>query len=232
MSPKGRPEGEYRSAKHEGSPATPKGRPEGELAPKRAARRVVECVAAPVESPRQSTLPARANVAELLDSVLTLHAGRVQTLQVEVTRDFRGDLELFCFAGELRQLFANLIGNALDAMSPGGGRLAIRARQVRDGIRVSVGDTGTGITPEARRHIFEPFFTTKEATGTGLGLWVSEQIIRKHNGTVRLHSRPAQTPPDAARPCGTVFSVFFPYAGLEEQSAEQETQPEASESRV
>ena len=181
---------------------------------------------------RQSTLPARANVAELLDSVLTLHAGRVQTLQVEVTRDFRGDLELFCFAGELRQLFANLIGNALDAMMPGGGRLAVRARQVRDGIRVSVGDTGTGITPEARRHIFEPFFTTKEATGTGLGLWVSEQIIRKHNGTVRLHSRPAQTPPDAARPCGTVFSVFFPFAGLEEQSAEQETQPEASETRV
>ena len=174
---------------------------------------------------RQSTLPARSNVGELLDSVLTLHAGRVQTLQVEVARDFRGDLELFCFAGELRQLFANLIGNALDAMTPAGGRLLIRARQTAAGIRVSVGDTGTGITPEARRHIFEPFFTTKEATGTGLGLWVSEQIIRKHTGSVRLRSRAVQDPPNPARPCGTVFSVFFPYAGIEEPAAEQEPEP-------
>ncbi|HLJ79250.1 MAG TPA: PAS domain-containing protein, partial [Acidobacteriaceae bacterium] len=76
---------------------------------------------------RQSTLPSRANVGELLDSVLTLHSGRVQTLQVEVTREYRGELELFCFSGELRQLFANLIGNALDAMTPSGGRMIVRA---------------------------------------------------------------------------------------------------------
>lgn len=183
---------------------------------------------------RQSTLPARANISELLDSVLTLHSGRVQTLQVEVSKDYRGDLELFCFAGELRQLFANLIGNALDAMTPGGGRLLIRAREVSGGIRVSVGDTGTGITREARRHIFEPFFTTKEATGTGLGLWVSEQIIRKHHGTVRLRSRAVTSPPDPDRPCGTVFSVFFPEVGPEAESVEAEisSQPaEASASR-
>jgi PAS domain S-box-containing protein len=164
---------------------------------------------------RQSTLPARANVRDLLDSVLTLHAGRIGTLQVHLVREYQDDLPLFCFAGELRQLFANLITNALDAMTPGGGRLIIRARTAGEngdaGIRVSVADTGSGISADARRHIFEPFFTTKEATGTGLGLWVSEQIIRKHHGTVHLRSRAGAV---NGLHTGTVFSVFFPSAGI------------------
>jgi PAS domain S-box-containing protein len=161
---------------------------------------------------RQSTLPGKTNVRELLSSVLTLHQGRVQSLQVDLVRDFPGDYPLFCFAGELRQLFANLIGNALDAMMTGGGRLTVRARNAvengRPGVRVTVADTGSGISPEARRHIFEPFFTTKEATGTGLGLWVSEQIIRKHRATLRVRSS------IAGPVTGTVFSVFFPADGL------------------
>ena len=171
---------------------------------------------------RQSTLPAVTNVAELLDSVLALHTGRSQTDHVEVVRDYPPDLPLFCFAGELRQLFANLVTNALDAMTPEGGQLIVRARAARqqgsDGVRVSVADTGCGIPPEARRHVFEPFFTTKDATGTGLGLWVSEQIIRKHQGTVRLRSRAT------GEQTGTVFSVFFPVHGAEPAEAEKETE--------
>jgi PAS domain S-box-containing protein len=170
---------------------------------------------------RQSTLPAQANISDLLDSVLTLHAGRIGALQVDLVRDYHDDLPLFCFAGELRQLFANLVTNALDAMSPGGGRLIVRARTLGEnadaGVRVSVADTGSGITSDARRHIFEPFFTTKEATGTGLGLWVSEQIIRKHHGTVKLRSRAGDG--NGAR-TGTVFSVFFPSAGIDADAAE------------
>jgi len=161
---------------------------------------------------RQTTLPTLSNVREILEGVISLHLGRIQVLQVDLQRDFPGDLPLFCFAGELRQVFANLIGNALDAMTPGGGKLIVRARAVREpgagGIRVSVLDTGSGIAPEAKRHIFEPFFTTKEATGTGLGLWVSEQIIQKHRGTVRFRSRAS------GDSTGTVFSVFFPSDGL------------------
>jgi PAS domain S-box-containing protein len=166
---------------------------------------------------RQSTLPTIADVSELLDSVITLHLGRIQTLQVNLQRDYPAHLSLFSFAGELRQLFANLIGNALDAMTPDGGRLVIRAHNSWQngtlGVRVSVADTGCGISQEARRHIFEPFFTTKEATGTGLGLWVSEQIIRKHRGSVRVRSRA-----DGSS-TGTVFSIFFPSTGLENESA-------------
>ncbi|MGB9028555.1 MAG: ATP-binding protein [Acidobacteriaceae bacterium] len=166
---------------------------------------------------RQSTLPTIANVSELLDSVITLHLGRIQTLQVDLQRDYPAHLALFCFAGELRQLFANLIGNALDAMTPDGGRLLVRAHNSWQngtlGVRVSVADTGCGISQEARRHIFEPFFTTKEATGTGLGLWVSEQIIRKHRGSVRVRSR------SDGSSTGTVFSIFFPSTGAEDEAA-------------
>jgi PAS domain S-box-containing protein len=178
---------------------------------------------------RQSTLPAEANVRELLDSVLTLHAGRIGTLQVDLVREYQKELPLFCFAGELRQLFANLVSNALDAMSPGGGRLIVRARTIGEnghaGIRVSVADTGSGITTDARRHIFEPFFTTKESTGTGLGLWVSEQIIRKHHGTVKLRSRSDGV--DGAH-TGTVFSIFFPSEGIEAEAAGADAQQEAA----
>ena len=160
---------------------------------------------------RQSTLPASANVSELLESVVTLYTGRIQTLQVELIRQMPAELPLFCFAGELRQLFANLIGNALDAMTPGGGRLTVRARSINaagaSGVRISVADTGAGIAEESRPHIFEPFFTTKDATGTGLGLWVSEQIVRKHSGRLRVYSR------STGSRTGTVFSVFFPVIG-------------------
>jgi PAS domain S-box-containing protein len=181
--------------------------------------RVAEITQQTLRFYRQSTLPANTNVAELLDSVITLHLGRIQTLQVDLQRDYDRSFQLFCFAGELRQLFANLIGNALDAMTPDGGRLLIRAQASSQngvaGIRISVGDTGSGITQDARRHIFEPFFTTKEATGTGLGLWVSEQIIRKHHGSVRVRSR-------ATGATGTVFSIFFPATGVEPDTATAE----------
>lgn len=173
---------------------------------------------------RQSTLPAVTNIAELLDSVLTLHTSRVQTAHVHVERNYPSDLPLFCFAGELRQLFANLVTNAVDAMTPVGGRLIVRARAAQqngsEGLRVTVADTGCGITPEAQRHIFEPFFTTKDATGTGLGLWVSEQIIRKHHGTVQLRSCAS------GGSTGTVFSLFFPADGVDSAEIGKETEQE------
>jgi signal transduction histidine kinase len=163
---------------------------------------------------RQSTLPAMANIPELVDSVLRLHQARVTALQVQVCRRYAQDVQLFCFAGELRQLFANLIGNAIDAMTPNGGRLLLRVRYARSlthpeetGVCVTVADTGSGMSKEIQRHIFEPFFTTKEATGTGLGLWVSMEIIEKHSGTIRMRSRPRS---EDGRAGGTLFVVFFP----------------------
>jgi signal transduction histidine kinase len=177
---------------------------------------------------RQSTLPITAKVGELLDSVLTLHQGRVNSLQVEVQRRYEPDVDLFCFAGELRQLFANLIGNALDAMMPGPGRLVLNVRRSRcwrepnvEGVRISVMDTGCGMSEDVLSRIFEPFFTTKEATGTGLGLWVSAEIVRKHRGTVRIRSRAAvENQANGNRRSGTIFMIFFPSVREIEESAE------------
>jgi signal transduction histidine kinase len=175
--------------------------------------RMSEIVQQTLRFHRQSTRPAVTNINEILDSVLSLHGGRVRGLQVDVERRYRGDVELFCFSGEMRQLFANLIGNALDAMPSYEGRLIVEVRYSRSwenpsikGIRVIVADTGCGMGPAILRRIFEPFFTTKDATGTGLGLWVSAEIIQKHHGRVRVRSRSAQESVKS----GTVFMVFLP----------------------
>ena len=153
-------------------------------------------------------------MADVLKSVLVLHQGRLQAARLEVRRRTAGDVRLYAFAGELRQLFANLVGNAADAM-PRGGRLHVRVKPVlkqgRRGVCVTVADTGIGMTESVRRHIFEPFFTTKEATGTGLGLWVSDEILKKHRGEMQVRSRVAG---QAHAPAGTVFRVFLPLDGV------------------
>jgi signal transduction histidine kinase len=166
---------------------------------------------------RQPTHPARATLSELLDSVLSLYQGRINGLDLRVERNYEPELTLFCFAGEIRQVFANMIGNAIDA-STAGGRLLVRARRSCDwknpaqtGIRFAIADTGAGMEPEVREHIFEAFFTTKEVTGTGLGLWVSHEIILKHHGLVRVRSRAAtQESVVTQTTVGTVFEIFIP----------------------
>ena len=179
--------------------------------------RVAEMTQQTLRFYRQSTLPAVINIRELLDSVLTLFLGRLLAQQIEVSRKDGADLHLYCFSGELRQLFANLIGNAIDAMGQGG-HLWISARRSRSwvyeatGLRVFVADNGCGMTEATRRRIFEPFFSTKESTGTGLGLWVSSEIIGKHSASVRVASRPAGHA--SGRQSGTVFMLFFPDDGI------------------
>jgi PAS domain S-box-containing protein len=175
--------------------------------------RMSEIVQQTLRFHRQSTKKAVTNLGEILDSVLSLHRGKVVGLQVDVQRRYRRIVELDCFAGEMRQLFANFIGNALDAMPSHGGRLVLALRYSRSwkdpsvaGVRVIVADTGSGMTAATRRRIFEPFFTTKESTGTGLGLWVSAEIIQKHRGSVSVRSRTAED----GNKSGTVFMVFLP----------------------
>jgi len=177
------------------------------------AHRISEITQQTLRFYRQSTLPTRANMSELLDSVLTIYRGRLNALNIQVERDFNADMDLFCFSGELRQVFANLVGNAIDA-SAGGGRLLVRARRSHNwkepeqtpGVRFVVADTGLGMERAVRDRVFEAFFTTKEVTGTGLGLWVSHEIILKHRGLVHVRSRMAQE----ERASGTVFQIFIP----------------------
>jgi PAS domain S-box-containing protein len=176
------------------------------------AQRIAEITQQTLRFYRQSTQPTRASMSELLGSVLSLYHGRLNTLGIHVERGFDPEMDLFCFAGELRQVFANLVGNAIDATAAGG-RLVVRARRSRnwgdfgrEGVRFVVADTGTGMDAKTRERIFEAFFTTKEVVGTGLGLWVSYEIIVKHHGFVRVRSRVV----GSGKASGTVFAVFIP----------------------
>ncbi len=117
---------------------------------------------------------------------------------------------IFGFAGELRQVFANLIGNALEAGATG---IKIRVspgqdwkHQARPGVRVTVADHGSGIPADSAGKLFEPFFTTRDEKGTGLGLWVSKGIVQKHEGWMRMPpapNQPATAPPSSSSrlPC-------------------------------
>jgi PAS domain S-box-containing protein len=154
---------------------------------------------------RQTSTPGEANVAEIVESAMGLFATRFRSSGVAVQREYAVERRLYCCADELRQVFANLLSNALDAMRHGG-RLRIRMREDVAGVRVMLADTGSGISPEVLGRIFEPFLSTKEATGTGLGLWVSEGIVRKHQGTIRVKSKTG---------VGTVFVVALPWDGVE-----------------
>lgn len=161
---------------------------------------------------REPASPAAFNLASLLDEVLQLHTQKLAAKKISVEKRYGDGAEILGFAGELRQLFLNLITNAIDA-TPVGGRLRLRVGTWPDWsdggrprVRVTVADTGSGISPEAMTHIFEPFYTTKQDRGTGLGLWVSYNIVQKHGGSIRVRSR---TQPGR---CGTVFAVFLPAA--------------------
>jgi len=175
------------------------------------ARRISEIAQKTLRFHRQSTLPGRAHPAELIDSILDLYKTRIHTLNIAVERHLDPELTVFCFDGEIRQVLANLIGNAIDATSAGG-RIVVRlhaSRRWRDdepGVRITVADSGIGMSPEVCARIFEAFFTTKDATGTGLGLWVSQEIVDKHRGELRVRSRIASGQSGS----GTVFQLFLP----------------------
>jgi signal transduction histidine kinase len=176
--------------------------------------RVAEITQQTLRFYRQSVSRSNTDLAEVMSSIVTLYQPRITAARIAVVKDFRGGTELFCFGGEIRQLLANLIVNAVDAMQAGG-TLSLRARRGHgrlqdgtwsEGVHVSVADTGIGMSAQTMAKIFEAFFTTKQATGTGLGLWVSEEIIRKHGGNIRVRSRQGER-------SGTCFWMFFPLAG-------------------
>jgi PAS domain S-box-containing protein len=155
---------------------------------------------------RESPAPVPVNLPELLGEVLRLYARPAQDRRVVLQTRFQGRGMVVGQPGALRQVFSNLISNALEAM-PEGGRLIVRCACGTDsaeGVSVVVADTGSGISPSDRASIFQPFFTTKGERGTGLGLWVSLGIIQKHNGSIRLRSS------TAANHHGTVFRVSLP----------------------
>jgi len=158
---------------------------------------------------KQSSNPQSIASAELYSSVLAIYEGRLKNSNIVVEKRLRTSQPIVCFEGDIRQVLNNLVGNAIDAM-PAGGRLLLRNRvgtdwqSGRTGMIFTVADTGCGMNPEVQKHVFEAFFTTKGVAGTGLGLWVSQEIVIRHAGALRVRSRQGN------RHSGTVFTLFLP----------------------
>lgn len=163
--------------------------------------RVTEITVQTLRFHRQQSKPSQVDMAELLRTVMSLYTGRLLVRGISVEMKLVVAPSVLCLEGEIRQVVNNLVRNALDAMGTGG-QLFIRlhpqidSRSGKHGIRITVADTGEGISPQIQPRLFEPFQTTKELTGTGLGLWVSKGIVEKHGGYIRTRTRrgPATEP--------------------------------------
>lgn len=157
---------------------------------------------------KQSSSRIPVDVGELVQSVFALYKPRFANAGITATNDSKRASPLLCFDGELRQILVNLVANAHDAMKLGG-TLTIRCRDTmlfsndHSELRITVADTGTGMDAPTLRRLFEPFFTTKGIGGTGLGLWIAQDLVKKNQGQIHVRSsvKPGQ--------CGTVFALRF-----------------------
>jgi signal transduction histidine kinase len=160
---------------------------------------------------REPHQPKDIDLVAVLDSILTLYNSRITAADVRAKREYRQPtIMIHSSPGELRQVIANLVGNAIDAMR-GGGQLRLRAsiesqpaNQSQPQARLTVSDSGCGIPRDVLPTIFEPFVTTKGETGTGLGLWVTREIVTKNKWSLRIRSR------SEAPHRGTTFSILIP----------------------
>ncbi|MEZ2348682.1 nitrogen regulation protein NR(II) [Terriglobus sp. RCC_193] len=186
--------------------------------------RVTQIVSQTLRFQRAGTIPTEVVPEALIDSVLSLHQGRLHHRRIQIHRRHRPSTAFRCAEGDVRQILNNLVGNAIDAMSQEGGTLTLRTAPARDrhtgqsGIRILVSDTGHGMPRHTSAHIFEPFYTTKGARGSGLGLWISSTLAIRMGGRISMRSRTG-----GGSHGGTTFSVFIPDAVvIEQQSSEDE----------
>ncbi len=183
-------------------------RPHASLASEELAR-VTQMTRHMLSFQREATKPGPIKIGEVLDNVIALYERKIESAGIQVQKEVEFEGGVLGLPGEMRQVFANLIGNAIEAIGKNG-KIRLHAylsadwRRGRRGLRVTVADNGPGIPAEIRGKIFEPFFTTKGEAGTGLGLWITSGIVEKNDGALRLRSvtRAGRT--------GTCFSVFFP----------------------
>jgi len=159
---------------------------------------------------RDSSSATRLDVTKIMDEVLALYMRKFESKGIGVQKQYCDPMAVTAFAGEIRQVFSNLVANAIDAMTDSG-CVTIKIANSREwknanlpGVRVTVADSGSGISPATKPRLFEPFYTTKRDVGTGLGLWLSKEIVEKHGGSISVRSsiQPGRT--------GTAFSVFLP----------------------
>lgn len=161
---------------------------------------------------RESGDPEQTDVPELLSSVISFYASRFSFRGIDIKTRYRCGLHLAVYPRQLRQMCANLLLNAADAM-PSGGKIYARIAPAHEwkgdhkrGLRLTFADTGSGIPAKNLPRIWDPFFTTKGAAGNGIGLSLVKNTVQKHHGGLRVRSS------TKAGHSGTVFSIFLPCA--------------------
>jgi signal transduction histidine kinase len=155
---------------------------------------------------RDNSKPSDIRIARLFEDLLRLHKLKFDSRGIRTVCDFDDSAVVWGYGSELRQVLANLLLNAVEAIGHNGEvRLRIRVcGSDRSRVCITVADNGCGIPPQVRSRIFEPFFTTKVNTGNGLGLWISLGIVEKHEGSIRVRTA------TSAGLRGTVFRVVLP----------------------
>ncbi len=154
---------------------------------------------------RQRTAPSQTSIEDLIESVLFFHETEIKLRSIELIRRYRPSPQVLCLAGEIQQVLTNLISNALEALTERA-RMHLRVRpgwdgNGRDGVVITIADSGSGMDRFTMNRLFHPFVTTKGESGTGLGLWVSKGILDKHEAIVDVRSKKGS---------GTVFRIFLP----------------------
>jgi PAS domain S-box-containing protein len=159
---------------------------------------------------RENFQPTKLVISKIIDDVLAIYERKLKYKRLDVDRRIDSGLTLSGFEGEMKQMLSNLVTNACDACQDGG-RIIIAARSTRQfpsdqlGICITVADTGVGISDQDKLNLFTPFFTTKKSLGTGLGLWITKELLENRGGRVRFRSR-------TSSPSGTVLSLYIPQA--------------------
>lgn len=153
---------------------------------------------------RDSRRPEAVELPHLLDDVIRLYSNKLQSKGVMISKRYRSNIAAMVSQNDVRQVISNLLSNAIDAERTGG-RIDVRVSTSAGcgTVRLTVADRGCGIPPEQISRLYEPFFTTKSDVGTGLGLWITKEIVDAHGGRIQVRSRTGR---------GTVFSIVWPAA--------------------
>ena len=176
-------------------------------------QRVAQLTAQSLRFYKQSSRAQAIRPTDLITAVLDVYMAKMQNYGIVLERRDRTSESVVCLESEIRQVLSNLVRNAMDAMQARGGRLIVETRErtrwstMTKGISVTIADTGTGMSAETLLKLYTAFYTTKGISGTGLGLWVSSEIVGRHGGTLRVRSRQGER-------SGTVFTLFLPFQAL------------------
>ncbi len=163
---------------------------------------------------RDTGSPTEVYLHQLMENVLSVYSSKLLNTGITIDKQFHNDRKVLVSKGEILQIFSNIITNAADAMRQGG-MLKISIRQIvssaQDGIQTIIRDNGNGIREEHLAQIFEPFFTTKGDLGTGIGLWVTKQLVEARGGEISVASSTENGS------SGTTLTIFIPFAAPSRQ---------------